>query len=448
MTHQLALDLPAATLLADDGESGSANWTAQGGWTLSTDQAHSPSTAWASDAGGGATPGSVVTLTLNSAVSLSGTKMARLTLWHSYTLSSGAYAYVALSSDGGQEWWAADYRAGSSAWTPLEVDLTPLLLAGESQVSLRLLLAANEPGDRWLVDDVRFEALLPPEQFSAPFMDDVEDWRRWDATGNWEPVTHTVHSGLWAWQGAGDGATLALHRPLALTGTVAPRLSFWYTGSLTATAAGRVEVSTTGGQGWTPVYTLTSASGGWAQATASLEAYAGQLIALRFRLEGSEANWSIDDVSVYDAPLTYTLPLSDDMEVAGRWWAGGDWETVTTTAHSAATSWRGYGDDAALILMNRLDLGDALTPTLSLWQRFDLPTGYEGYVKVTTDGGLNWQRLYTQTATLNDWTATTVDLSAYAGEQIGLDFYLSGPLTATVAPGQGWFIDDVLVEQE
>jgi hypothetical protein len=32
-------------------------------------------------------------------------------------------------------------------------------------------------------------------------------------------------------------------------------------------------------------------------------------------------------------------------------------------------------------------------------------------------------------------------------QRLGLDFYLRTPLTATIAPEQGWFIDDVLVDE-
>jgi PKD repeat protein len=351
---------------------------------------------------------------------------------------------VALSSDGGQSWWAAAQRGGeSNPWTPLEVDLTPFIIAGESQVSLRLILEPDAPEDRWQVDDVAVEAVLPPERFSAPFFDDVEGWRRWEATGAWEPVTGTVRSGLWAWQGTGDDATLTLGRPLALTETVAPRLSFWYTGG--AAGNGWVEVSADDGQSWTTVYALTAANDGWTLATADLGAYAGELITLRFRLGESEANWTIDDVAVYDAPPAYSLPFADDMEVEGNWWTVGEWEPVTATAYSAVTSWRGYSEDASLILERQLHLTGTVTPTLIFWQRCDLPAGYAGYVKASADGGLIWEDLYAQTSSLGEWTKTTVDLSAYAGEEIRLVFYLTGPLTATVAPEQGWFIDDVYV---
>jgi hypothetical protein len=193
--------------------------------------------------------------------------------------------------------------------------------------------------------------------------------------------------------------------------------------------------------------TVTGSVSGWTQAAADLIGLADEQMHLRLRLEGSGVSWFIDDVALYDAPPAYMLPFGDDMEIEGNWWAAGAWAAVTSTAHSGVTSWRGHGDDAALILSHRLDLSGTLTPTLSLWQRFDLPQDSVGQVKVTLDGGLEWQPVLTVTGTITTWTPLTVDLSAYAGQEIGLDFYLTVPLTATVGPEQGWFIDDVLVEE-
>jgi hypothetical protein len=451
VTHSLAYSLPTAPLFSDDVENGGNNWSAEG-WSLVTDQAHSSVTAWASDDGSDATVGQAVTLTLNATLDLSGTKMARLTLWHSYTLSAGGRAMVQLSTDRGQTWGTAAYRQNEqAAWTPLEVDLTPLLIAGEPRFDLRLVLQSGDSSDRWWVDDVVVEAILPPEEFGVPFYDDVEGWRRWDTTGAWEPVTHTAHSGLWAWQGTGNGATLALHRPLMLTGTLAPQLSFWYTGSLAAGDAGLVEVSSNAGQIWTPVLTVTGPITSWTQATASLSGPAGERPNLRLRLAspGGEASWTVDDVAITDAlpMVVHALPFADDVEAGSNWQAVGHWATVTTTTHSGATSWRGYGDDAALILADRLALTDTMTPALNLWQRFDLPEGSVGKVKVTLNGGLDWQPVLTVTGLITAWTPISVDLNTYAGEEIGLDFYLIVPLTATVAPGQGWYIDDMLVDE-
>jgi hypothetical protein len=333
LTHSLAYSLPATPLFSDDLESGAGSWTAAGSWTLTTTHAHSPDTAWSSDAGGGATAGQPVTLTLNPTINLSGARMARLTLWHSYTLTAGGQTLVQLSPDEGATWETVARRQGDQvAWTPLETDLTPLLLAGEQQVRLRLVLEPAASYERWRVDDVAIQAILPSATFGVPFLDDVEGWRRWDASGAWGAITGTVHSGHWAWHGTGDGTTLALAGPLDLSGTLAPQLSFWYTGTLPAPGAGLVEVSSDAGQSWTPVLTVSGSVTGWTQASINLTGFAGEGVHLRLRLAGSGAIWTVDDVTVYDAPPAYSLPFGDDMETTNHWWATNAWETVTSTA--------------------------------------------------------------------------------------------------------------------
>ena len=86
---------------------------------------------------------------------------------------------------------------------------------------------------------------------------------------------------------------------------------------------GRVEVSTDGGQTWTELarYTSPGAGGspvGWEQPTISLDAYAGRVIRLRFRLTSDSsvqyAGWYIDDVLVIatSAPADTLEPPSQE----------------------------------------------------------------------------------------------------------------------------------------
>ena len=120
------------------------------------------------------------------------------------------------------------------------------------------------------------------------------------------------------------------------------------------------------------------------------------------------------------------------METPGNWRPVGDWQVVTDTAHSGVTAWRGTDEESALLLVDRLDLSGAVSPTLSFWQRFILPPGSVAQVKVTADDGLTWQPVLTVTGPISDWAPVSVDLSAYAGHQVGLAFYLD-----EVASGEG-----------
>jgi len=146
-------------------------------------------------------------------------------------------------------------------------------------------------------------------------------------------------------------------------------------------------------------------------------------------------SWLVDDIAAWEAipPVVHPLPFSDDMETpTANWRAVNAWQVVTTTAHSGATAWRGYMGDSGLILVDRLDLSETVSPTLSFWQRFALPEGSEGQVMASPDGGLTWEAVLTVTGPTLDWTQMEVDLSDYAGQEIGLAFHLS-----EVAPGAG-----------
>lgn len=97
-----------------------------------------------------------------------------------------------------------------------------------------------------------------------------------------------------------------------------------------------------------------------------------------------------------------------------------------------------------------------LSTFTTAYLHFEGETGYATYlanhpnsfgdgisnVEVTTDGGLNWNILWTDTAQINNETyGPTLDLSAYAGQtnvQIGFYFY------GTYA--QEWWVDNVIVD--
>ncbi|HID64461.1 MAG TPA: hypothetical protein EYP49_17220, partial [Anaerolineae bacterium] len=144
----------------------------------------------------------------------------------------------------------------------------------------------------------------------------------------------------------------------------------------------------------------------------------------RLLVVGACCYWS--GVWWYVPPLViHSLPFEDDMETPEtnwRWLNG--FAPTTTTAHSGVTSWGSDVPESALQLVDRLDLTDATEPVLTFWQRFDLPAGSLGTVEVSTDGGFTWAPVYTQAESLSDWTPITVDLSAYAGQEVALAFYL------------------------
>jgi len=424
-------------IFEDDMESGGGNWVAAGGWTLTTGDAHSPVTAWA---GQPITPGMPLTLTLQVPLDLSVARWARLTFWYSQALSTEAAGVVELSVDGGEHWTAVAAHTGETGeWRRRTLDLTPFTEPGLPPLRLRFRLFPAASDDRWLIDDLRVEALPAPSLFGLPFEDDVEGWRKWNAAGSWVRTRDAAHSDHLAWQSDAPGAVLTLAGALDLWEAVSPTLTFWYT--MTTGGEGVVEVSTDG-TAWQPAATITPTTE-WTQASADLSAWAGLTATLRLR-QTAGATWTVDDFAVRDVvpPVVHPLPFDDNMEEPeANWRAVNAWEPVTTTAHSGTSAWRGYASDSALILVDRLDLSEAVSPTLTFWQRFVLAEGSVGQVMASPDGGLTWQPVLTVTNPISAWTQVEVDLSAYAEQEVGLAFYLSEVATGTVG-GQAGYIGE------
>ncbi|HLF29245.1 MAG TPA: hypothetical protein VJG32_23220, partial [Anaerolineae bacterium] len=400
-------------------------WLAEGGWGATSEDGDAAPPAWASDAAAAPAPGQPLTLTLTTPLDLTTARQARLTFNSHQSLAPGALATIELSEDEGATWQTIGAQPdGEIAWERRALDLTPLTQPGSAPILLRFRLLPSTPTDRWLVDDIRVEAIQPPGVFTIPFEDDFEGWRRWETDG-WEWSEDNPHSSSHAWSSQASDARLTLAGTFTLTNVSNPQLTFWH--RLTPDAAGAVEVSTDGGETWTEVYaTPPYADDAWAQATVDLSAYANTSLSLRFRDTGDN-EWTIDDVALRNAPppVVHSLPFDDDMESPeNNWLEINGFITTTETSRSGSTSWRSDQPDSALKLIGQVDLTGAAAPALTFWHKFDLPAGSIGMVEVSADSGLSWKPVYTQTESLAEWAPVTIDLSAYAGQQVVLAFYL------------------------
>ncbi len=405
----------------------SGPWTAEGGWGPTTGDGNAAPPAWASDATAAPTPGQPVTLTLTMPLNLTTARQARLIFNSRQLFATEALAAIQLSTDAGATWQTLGLQpARAGAWERASFDLTPFTQPGTPPIRLRFHFLPAAATDRWLVDDIRVEAIQPPTVFGLPFEDDFEGWRRWDSTGGWAWSEATAHSPTHAWTSATPGGTLTLAGTLDLSSVNYPQLTFWHKAD--AGAAGAVDVSANGGQSWSAVYTTPASWSGWAQATVDLSAYANVSLSVRFRHTGG-ASWTIDDVAVRNAPplVVYSLPFGDDMEspaTQNNWQGLNGWATTAASSHSAQTSWHSDTPESALKLIDRLDLRNTLAPTLTFWHKFDLPAGSVSTVDVSADDGLTWTPVYTQTASLTEWTQVTIDLSTYAGQEVAMGFHL------------------------
>lgn len=97
--------------------------------------------------------------------------------------------------------------------------------------------------------------------------------------------------------------------------------------------------------------------------------------------------------------------------------------------------------EATLRLAGGVNLTNTITPTLTFWQQANWSVPAEGQLLISTDGGIEWQPVYTVTTNTTGWEQVTVDLTPYAGQTIELAYFLTvdGVLTN---PAEGWYIDE------
>ena len=204
-----------------------------------------------------------------------------------------------------------------------------------------------------------------------------------------------------------------------------------------------------------------------------LSAYAGKRIRIQFSLTNSSyagvsAGWYIDDVSVAVAQPNNVPPYADDFESGlGDWWAhNGTWQVGSPTSgpgscysgtQCAATVLDGdYPNTNSSLISPPIDLPTIAAGAqiqLRFWHWFSIATGSLGndagivYVQEETAPGV-WSavtQLTTYTGTSGGvWTRPLVDLSAYAGKRIRIQFSLANSSYAGVSAG--WYIDDVSIQ--
>ncbi|MFZ2071431.1 MAG: S8 family serine peptidase [Halobacteriota archaeon] len=154
--------------------------------------------------------------------------------------------------------------------------------------------------------------------------------------------------------------------------------------------------------------------------------------------------------------------LFDDMESGvGGWTHGGsydEWELGIPTygppsAHSGSNCWgtdldSTYEDNCDQWLMSPpIDLSSARNVNLSfyIWYMTEGCCDF-GYVEISTDGGITWNKLKTYIGEGANWSYENFDISGYAGSSnVRLRFRLASDGSVTYP---GLYIDDVVVSGE
>lgn len=182
-----------------------------------------------------------------------------------------------------------------------------------------------------------------------------------------------------------------------------------------------------------------------------------------------------------DPTIGSTLYFSDNAEKGIAGWrirsirGTTSWQQTDRWSNSGSRSWfipnSLNQQDQSLQLLRPLTLSNNL-PVLRFFHRFEIQPGLDGgVIELSTDGGFNWFSVpqkhlfrtpYTgRLATLSDnnrsrqafwgrteeWVATYVDLSEYAGQEVNFRFRFVAEeaLQQNEEATEGWYIDDIEV---
>lgn len=145
---------PYCDLFVDDVEIGNVGWTAQPPWTITTENANSPTHAW-TDSVGGSYNNNVNTALVSPAIDISGLTGLQLH-FASLCQTEANYDYCIVEIDGGDGNWVemARYDGVSAAWQEVSIDLQPPQ-QDTLRVRFRLQTDFSVTENGWYVDDVR-----------------------------------------------------------------------------------------------------------------------------------------------------------------------------------------------------------------------------------------------------------------------------------------------------
>ncbi len=132
------------------------------------------------------------------------------------------------------------------------------------------------------------------------------------------------------------------------------------------------------------------------------------------------------------------------------WTASGTWGVTTSASYSPSYSVTdspagNYGAYANMSLTSPvIDLSSSATPTLSFYQKYDIGTYDDGYVEVSTDGGLNFTNVTSYNGTQSTFSQASLSLSPYRSSTVVVRFRFSSGFN--VGSHDGWYLDDIVIQ--
>ncbi|HEU4965490.1 MAG TPA: immune inhibitor A domain-containing protein [Bacilli bacterium] len=215
-------------------------------------------------------------------------------------------------------------------------------------------------------------------------------------------------------------------------------------------------------------------SGSWAGAIAGTEPSGFSPYAKEFFQNTIGGNWQLGQTVDFDSiPADGVTVTLDQASTHGtnqdvvRVNLPDKVHTMNTPATGSFEYWGGKGDEIDNTAVTNIDLTGATSATLDFDTWYRIESGWDmGFVQVSTDNGATWNSLSTAntsydvvsdayptvlsnlpgyTGSSNGWLHQTVDLSAYAGQQIQLQFRY---ITDWGSNEEGFFVDNVKVTQD
>jgi len=251
-----------------------------------------------------------------------------------------------------------------------------------------------------------------------------------------------------------------------------PRLRLWHWYSFSSADWGKVQIKTST-SGWITVSNTFSGTSSsiWANTFVDLSAYADSLIQIGFYFYSSNSGggnvdvssgWYIDDIELRTGTFVFNNPETWELGIGDWWVSDGTWE-VGEPSSGPGSAYNGtnclatrlggdYSDyaDASRFTSPLITIPSAAeNPRLRFWHWFSFSSGDYGKVQIKTPTS-SWIDLSSNITgnSSGAYTYKFLDLISYADSvvQIGFYFYANNSGGGSVDVSSGWYIDDVLIE--
>ncbi|MBN2703473.1 MAG: immune inhibitor A, partial [Pontiellaceae bacterium] len=176
-SNELSVLLPAGMdyPFIDTAEVGGTYWIADGGWSISDEDARDGSHCWTDSAGSLYSDALNASLRLAVPMSLADSAHPVLTFYQKHQILNGDAGVVEVSVNNGSDWTALKTYSGSVStndWTHERIALDSIAGSSSVLVRFRLTTDASGQGDGWWIDDISLAE--SPSTVASTIIDDVQ----------------------------------------------------------------------------------------------------------------------------------------------------------------------------------------------------------------------------------------------------------------------------------